>query len=172
MNKIFSLAIFLVLSASITYADDQNEQAIMAKCTGLGHWSMLKCVELEKEGQNGQPLPAHMAEPYQSLADLAKVNNPIPASKGSIEQGKLVFYQYCAACHGNGNGQGPAAQYAGRSVADLTAANVKKESDGVLFWKITEGNIPRPMPEFRAFLTKEDVWNIINYIRTLSSENK
>lgn len=172
MKKIVKFAIVLVLSSS-AYADDQREQAIMKKCTGISHWSMLRCVELESQGKDGLSASAPTAEPYQSLVDLAKVSNPVPASQKSIEQGKTIFYQYCFACHGmEGKGNGPAAEYAGRPVADLTGANVSKESDGVLFWKITEGNMPRPMPMFRSFLKKEDVWDVINYIRTLSVENK
>jgi len=172
MKKILSVVILLALSSSV-YAGNQREQEIMKKCTGLGHWSMLKCVELESYGEDGQPAPTHMAEQYRSLADLAQVTNPIPAGKKSIEQGKTIFYQYCFVCHGEGGkGNGPRAEYVARPVADLTGENVRKESDGVLFWKITEGNIPRPMPVFRAFLKKEDVWNVINYIRTLSAEDK
>jgi mono/diheme cytochrome c family protein len=145
----------------------------MKKCTGLGHWSMLKCVELEKQGKNGLPASIPMAEQYQSLMDLSKVRNPVLPDKKSIEQGKIVFYQYCFACHGiEGRGNGPQAEYLGRPVADLTDANVKKESNGTLFWKITEGNMPRPMPMFRSFLNKENIWDVINYIRTLPVEDK
>ncbi len=172
MKKILIVVILLVLSSS-AYAGNQREQAIMKKCAGLGHWLMLRCVELENKGENGRPLPTHMTEQYQSLADLTKAVNPVPASKKSIEQGKTVFYQYCYSCHGmEGKGNGPGAEYVGRPVADLTGTNVRKENDGVLFWKITEGNIPRPMPVFRAFLKKEDVWDMINYIRTLSPQEK
>ena len=172
MKKILSIAILLVLSSSV-YADNQREQAIMKKCAGLGHWLMIRCVELENQGKNGRPLPTRMTEQYRSLADLSKEVNPVPFGKKSIERGKTVFYQYCYSCHGmEGKGIGPGAEYVGRPVADLTDINVRKESDGVLFWKITEGNMPRPMPVFRSFLKKEDVWDMINYIRTLSPKEK
>ncbi len=172
MKKILSIVILLVLSSS-AYADNQRAQEIIKKCSGLNHWLMIRCVELENQGKEGRPLPTRMTEQYRSLADLAKEINPIPPTKKSIEQGKTVFYQYCYSCHGmEGKDNGPATEYLGRPAADLTGADVRKENDGVLFWKITEGNIPRPMPAFRAFLTKEDVWNMINYIRTLSPKEK
>ncbi len=172
MKKILSVVILLVLSSSV-YAGNQREQEIMKKCAGLDHWSMLRCVELENRGENGWPAPTGMTEPYRSLADLAKTINPIPASKKSIEHGKAIFYHYCFACHGiEGKGNGPLAKYVGRQLADLTAVNVRNENDGVLFWKITEGDQPRPMVEYRPFLNNEDVWDTINYIRSLSSEEK
>ena len=169
MKKILIVVPLIILS-SFAYAENHNEEAVMKKCVGLDHWSMIRCVDLESQGKDGKPL-IMPAEQYQPLVDMAKYNNPIPVSEKSLEQGKTVFYQYCYSCHGmEGKGNGPGAEFTGKPVADLTSSKVREQKDGVLFWKITEGNIPRPMPMYRVFLKKEDIWNVINYMRSLSVE--
>jgi hypothetical protein len=48
--------------------------------------------------------------------------------------------------------------------ADWTSAKVQAESDGELFWKITNGR--GPMPPWKS-LPEKDRWEVVNYIKTL-----
>ena len=45
--------------------------------------------------------------------------------------------------------------------------SVKKQSDGALFWKLTEGKAP--MPAYDKTLSETDRWQVINYLRTLGN---
>ena len=109
--------------------------------------------------QNGWVVPA----------DAAKVVNPIPSDKASTDLGKKVFTGKCLSCHGSsGKGDGPMMKVLKKKPGDLTSAAVKAESDGALYYKITKGQTP--MPSFAKNLTDKERWNVVNYLRTLSSK--
>lgn len=175
MKKLIGV-IFLVLVPGMCLAqplksDAAKEQDIIRKCLGLGHWSMVQCVELERKREMGeQAQPAVPVRPApRALEESAKDKNPVPANRASIENGKTVYQQYCFTCHGgSGKGNGPASEFFQKPVPDLSNNYTQKKSDGALFWKITEGNVP--MPVFGDFLTKEDIWDLVNYIRSLSAQ--
>ncbi|MNH45152.1 hypothetical protein D3C79_1075220 [compost metagenome] len=48
---------------------------------------------------------------------------------------------------------------------DLTTAAVQKQSDGALYYKVSEGR--EEMPSFKKKIPdSEDLWSIVNYMRT------
>ena len=52
--------------------------------------------------------------------------------------------------------------------ANLTEPHVAVHTDGDLHWWITNGIQPA-MPAFGEDLTQEEIWNVINYVRTLTN---
>ncbi len=97
----------------------------------------------------------------------AAARNPIPATPESIATGQELFLAHCAVCHGvSGRGDGPAAAALDwpQINMDLTA-HLYQHTDGDLYWWIKEGKIGTPMPGFRARLSDEEVWHIVNYLR-------
>ena len=52
------------------------------------------------------------------------------------------------------------------AMEDMSAAAVQGQSDGELYYKIAEGR--EEMPSFKKKIPEaEDVWAVVNYIRTL-----
>jgi hypothetical protein len=50
-------------------------------------------------------------------------------------------------------------------VEDLAAAPIQKQTDGALFYKVTEGR--DDMPSFKKKIEdQEDIWKLVNYMRT------
>lgn len=99
----------------------------------------------------------------------ARKKNPVEANEASIAQGKVVYVKECASCHGDkGKGDGPAAKDLEKKPGDLTLSKTQEQSDGALFWKITEGN--KPMASYEKTLSEEDRWHVINYLRTLATK--
>ena len=90
--------------------------------------------------------------------------NPVPADNKSVARGKTLFLQNCSACHGE-NAEGLDAQTVGleKSPPNLKE-RIKMHPDGDFFWKIQEGR--GDMPSFNDDLTEEQIWEIINYIRS------
>lgn len=98
---------------------------------------------------------------WKAPADAAKAANPV---KGTGNAAKAVVTN-CASCHGaGGKGDGPASASLPAKPADWTSEAVQKQSDGELFWKISNGR--GPMPPWKH-LSDEDRWELVNYIRSL-----
>ncbi len=97
-------------------------------------------------------------------AEKAK-KNPLPSDKKVIEQGEKVAKTNCASCHGaKGKGDGVAAAALNPKPADWTSKRVQAETDGELFWKISNGR--GPMPPWKH-LPENDRWAVIRYIHSL-----
>ncbi len=96
----------------------------------------------------------------------ATMKNPIDADKGSIAKGKALYDQHCKSCHGKeGLGDGPKAAQLETPSGDFTDPVFTEQTDGALFYKTREGR--GDMPSFEKKLPyEEDVWHIVNYIRT------
>jgi mono/diheme cytochrome c family protein len=108
-------------------------------------------------------------EKWPAPADADKKKNPIQATEQSITQGKIVYTKNCNDCHGKkGKGDGPKSGDLEKQPRDFTKEDFQNQTDGSIFWKITEGR--KPMPSFKKDLSEEQRWQVINYIRTLSKK--
>jgi mono/diheme cytochrome c family protein len=101
------------------------------------------------------------------------VQNPLAKDVASIKNGSTLYKAYCSPCHGDkGKGDGAASASLNPKPADHTSAMVQAESDGTLYYKISEGHAHTAMPPFRAVLSSDQRWALINFMRTLSTKNK
>ena len=88
-----------------------------------------------------------------------------------LADAKKLYTTNCAPCHGDkGRGDGPAAQALSPKPADHSSVLVQGETDGSLFWKLSEGR--NPMPGYKKILTEQQRWELVNYIRTLAKTPK
>jgi len=76
----------------------------------------------------------------------------------------------CEECHGKkGIGDGSKVPDLKTQPKDLSASATQSQSDGALFYKISEGK--GEMPKFKKDLTDdEDRWNLVIYLRVLASK--
>lgn len=106
-------------------------------------------------------------EKWVAPARATKKKNPVAADDKSIAAGKAVYAQQCLSCHGaSGKGDGPAAKDLPVKAGDLAAPDVLADTDGALFWKITEGRAP--MPAYDKLVGENDRWHVVNYLRALT----
>ncbi len=95
--------------------------------------------------------------------------NLYPPDSFSIARGKKSYKLECMRCHGKeGKGDGSSAIKIEKTVSDLTSDYVQNQTDGELFWKISEGR--KPMPLAKRTLTDDQRWDVINYIRTFKKK--
>ena len=103
--------------------------------------------------------------PWVAPAEAKAMKNPV---KG-IGNAKKSVETNCVSCHGpGGKGDGPAAAaLPPPKPANWTSAAVQKETDGELFWKMSNGR--GAMPPWKH-LPEQERWEIVNYIRTLKGK--
>jgi mono/diheme cytochrome c family protein len=98
---------------------------------------------------------------WQVPAEAVTRPNPLAQKPEATAGGRKLFQRNCAECHGP-TGTGVEKKHA----ADLQLAAVQQQSDGTLFWKITNGNTDRGMPSFSR-LPELQRWQLVLYLRTL-----
>jgi len=106
----------------------------------------------------------------QGNPEAAKLRNPIASTADSIAAGKKA-YSRCASCHGiNGEG-GP-----GNDLIPAAPSLVDEQwdhgsSDGEIFDNIKNGVPPDfNMVPFKDQLKDEEIWNLVNYIRSIAKK--
>ena len=107
-----------------------------------------------------------MAHEWMAPEDEGKRPNPVVSDTNSIERGKTIYLNNCAACHGQ-NIMGMKAEDTG---LQMDSPDLKQRllthTDGDFFWKIQNGR--GDMPSFKEDLTEKQTWDVINYIRSES----
>ena len=103
---------------------------------------------------------AQTAEEWKAPAEAAAKKNPIAAKPELAAGGKKIFTKTCAVCHESGS--------SAQKAPHLASPAVQKESDGALFWKISNGNTRSGMPSFSS-LPDSQRWQLVLYIRSLGS---
>jgi mono/diheme cytochrome c family protein len=107
-------------------------------------------------------------EAWQVPNRAARRTNPLTADKNS-GAGQELYLQECIACHGvSGKGDGAKVKELNVSPADLSRPALRNQSDGTLFWKISQGK--SPMPSFRLRFSEKERWMIVNYVRSLAAQ--
>ena len=90
--------------------------------------------------------------------------------QGDVNAGKELWAKHCKSCHGSaGLGDGPKAATLDVPVGDFSTAKFQGQSDGDIFFKLTEGR--GKMPAFKKNITDDNErWNLVNYMRTLKGK--
>ncbi|MBY0482531.1 MAG: c-type cytochrome [Chitinophagaceae bacterium] len=109
------------------------------------------------------------AKPWIPPTSVNQLKNPLAQDAAAPKEGKKLYITYCAPCHGNsGKGDGIASAAVNPKPADHTSVAVQSETDGALFWKMTEGR--GPMISYKQLLTETQRWQLISFIRTLGKK--
>ncbi len=94
--------------------------------------------------------------------------SPLKPTADVLKKGKSTFGSHCQKCHGpEGKGNGPDSD-PDEPAADLTdGSRAAANPDGVLFYKIWNGRKSPKMPAFKTDLGKDEIWAVVEYIKTL-----
>jgi mono/diheme cytochrome c family protein len=103
--------------------------------------------------------------------EAAKKANPSKADADSVDEGRRLFVSQCALCHGKAaDGKGELAEPMKLTMRDYRdAAALKGISDGAMFHVLNKGCGQMPGEEGR--LKEPQMWNLINYIRSLAKKS-
>lgn len=115
--------------------------------------------------QNGK-----VVQQWQAPAEAANLTSPVKNRPDAANIGREYYMQKCVDCHGKeGKGNGYMSSQTKRDgqpvpPTNLASQMVQANTDGELFWKITNGR--SPMPAHRVRFEDEQRWYIVAYLRT------
>jgi len=98
---------------------------------------------------------------WRAPQEAVDKKNPLAEKPSLAAGGKKLFKRHCVECHGT-TGEGL------KKAADLQLPAVQAQTDGTLYWKITNGNPDRGMPSFSG-IPELQRWQIVLYLRRLKT---
>ncbi len=112
-----------------------------------------------------------------TAASATPLTNPVPSTPVSMARGKELYDVNCAVCHGpQGEGAVRAGtaisiieESGGRQPSDLTDAQWDHgATDSAIFSVIKRGVPPTMMAGYDGRIADQDIWHVVNYIRSLA----
>jgi len=141
----------------------RSQFAVYIGIIALSAWTVSISAQDHAAGQHEAGAHTH--------PEAAKLANPLKPTPDSIAAGKKIYDTQCANCHGEtgkGDGKMAASITTGPKPSDLSDATWKHGStDGEIFTLIKDGSKGTGMRAFGSRLKPEDIWNVVNYVRTL-----
>ena len=120
----------------------------------------------------------HMMQPLvpaDKLAAARALTSPLPKSPEIVDQGKALYNGKgaCFNCHGkDGGGNGPLAAQLNPSPRNFQHHGFwRHRMEGEIFWVIKNGSVGTSMVGFGEQLTDEEIWRIIQYMRSFVGEH-
>jgi len=104
-------------------------------------------------------------KPWPVPANFKSMKNPIAMSETSTKAGQALYVKTCAACHGKtGLGDGPKSKSLKTAPTNFSKAEFQSQTDGEHFYKTKTGRAD--MPKYEGKMSDDDIWNVVNYMRT------
>ena len=111
--------------------------------------------------------PQKPGDDWKAPDDANDLKSSFQNTAASDQKGRETYNMYCLSCHGeSGFGDGAAGASFDRRPANFHNDRVKNQSDGALFWKLTNGKAD--MPAFKEALSDEQRWQLVAYIRKIA----
>jgi mono/diheme cytochrome c family protein len=105
-------------------------------------------------------------KPWVVPANFKSMKNPVAMGDASTKAGLALYTKNCASCHGKtGLGDGVKARTLKDFPGDFSKAVFQSLSDGDIFYRTKTGK--GDMPKYEGKLADDDIWNVVNYLRTL-----
>ena len=115
---------------------------------------------------------ANVAKDLVIPVEAEHKKNPVPDTEEVVKQGRLVFVQSCAVCHGtDGRGRTDLGRNMYPPAMDMTSPHVQHWSDAELLWIIQNGVRLTGMPSWQSSLPETDSWKVARFIHSLPRLN-
>ena len=128
--------------------------------------TVLLLISFLASAQPAKPAPKTAYYPVPVTA--AREPNPVKSTPESIAEGKKIYGFDCAQCHG-AIGDGKTDVGKDLKVPDFTdPAALKDRTDGALFYILKNGH--GDMPREGDRVKPEQLWHLVNYVRSLAKK--
>lgn len=125
-----------------------------------------------KEPSKIETALANMAKDVVIPIEAQNRKNPLPSNDEVVGQGREIFQQACALCHGtDGRGGTSLGRAMYPPAMDMTSPHVQQWSDADLYWIIQNGVRLTGMPSWKASISEENTWKVVHFIHALPRLN-
>jgi mono/diheme cytochrome c family protein len=148
-------------------------RAMRSYMLGIMGAAVLAIISATSGCSNGQSAPSGTTA---SAIDAKTLKNTVKPSPKSIESGKRLYDRLCADCHGvAGDGVSEMASILEKA-GKIPPSNLTDDTwdlgstDGEIFMVIRDGsgaNMAMKGLNGKPGIVDEDIWNLVNYVRTL-----
>jgi mono/diheme cytochrome c family protein len=157
--------------------DNAGEAYILSKSDGMIRSLVGARTTVLTAAPPSTPVTRASASVTAASVEPAKLANPVASTPASLAAGKKAYDTYCAACHGN-LAQG--AVKAGVLISIIEEQGKKQPpdltddqwdygaSDGEFFSIVKKGIPPTMMAGWDGRIADDEIWSIINYVRSLT----
>lgn len=98
-----------------------------------------------------------------------ELKNPLEPTETNISEGRELYVQNCAACHGpDGKAKTRMASSMTIKPTDLTSQQVHDLKAGEIFHIITHGIPESDMPDFGPTMSEQERWKTVLFVQKLS----
>lgn len=139
---------------------------IVATCSRLGGLALLALLGATRVAG---------AQSWEIPAGASSETSPLASTPAVLAKGSSLYLTHCGRCHGkDAKGDGPdKTNDSAHRPPDLTSQRrAAINTDGVMFYKIWNGREQPTMPAFRTKLSKDDVWSIVEYVKSLRDSSR
>ena len=96
------------------------------------------------------------------------MKSTVKSSDASVQEGEALYRKNCISCHGRtGAGDGIKAKTLDTFPGNFTTSEFQSQSDGTVFYQSKFGR--NEMPKYENKIEDTDIWNMVNYMRTLKN---
>ncbi len=104
-------------------------------------------------------------KPWPVPDEYKNMTNPVEDNDASKSIGHKLYTKYCATCHGKtGLGDGVVGRRLKDFPGDFSGDYYQDQTDGEHFYKTKYGR--GEMPKYEGKVPDEDIWHMVNYMRT------
>ena len=130
-------------------------------------FAMYGCTAHEKPSAVETVL-ANAAKDVVIPIEAERSQNPFHDDEKVVSQGKEIYMQSCAICHGSdGHGKTILGQGMYPPAMDMTSPHVQHWKDPEMFWIIQNGVRLTGMPSWKEAISEQDTWKLVTFIRQL-----
>ncbi len=101
--------------------------------------------------------------------EFKSLPNPVLADEASLIEGGRLYSVYCDTCHGKTGSSGESITE-NFEIPPTPLSNVEGYTDGELFYFTSKGVEGSNMMAFEYFLTKDQMWHFVNYMKVLPTK--
>ena len=171
LRRIRPLVLVLGLSVALTGCDDQVKRVPWFKT--MFRTASVRTYEAELPTPPEGTVHYGAQRHFDLLAADTLLSNPLRPTPEVLEQGEVLFLQYCVMCHGEeGAGDGPVVgenRLPPLPTLNLVSDRARNDlSDGYIWGMIANGR--GVMPAYRR-IPYEDRWQIVEYVRELQTRS-